>query len=262
MRKPVVLRVALVSMICVLAASAAHAAGPAGAEQPPIGFDALLGFDRLPLLVDWPAYQDSSYARKRGTGDAGNFLRVEPNGDQVLVDTDGPGVVYRMWSTGEVGMQMSPKCRWRFYFDNEATPRLDLSMSELFGSKGSQWPFVPPLSVTFASGFGPGEGPASLCYVPVPFAKHLKIVGRNVMFYHVDYHKLPAGSVPESFSLELAGKHRKTLDEAAAIWQRVGQRPGDTQGQVFQQACRRRARSPASRASSASRAKGCSARWR
>ncbi len=78
MRKPVVLRVALVSMICVLAASAAHAAGPAGAEQPPIGFDALLGFDRLPLLVDWPAYQDSSYARKRGTGDAGNFLTSSP----------------------------------------------------------------------------------------------------------------------------------------------------------------------------------------
>ena len=27
-------------------------------ETPPIGFEALLGFDALPLLVDWPAYQD------------------------------------------------------------------------------------------------------------------------------------------------------------------------------------------------------------
>ncbi|MBM4033256.1 MAG: DUF2961 domain-containing protein [Planctomycetes bacterium] len=211
------------------------AAGAAGADGPPIGFDALLGFDQLPLLADWPAYQDSSYSRKNINADAGNFLRVEPNGDQVLTDTDGPGVVYRLWSTGVVGMQMSKDCRLRFYFDGEAAPRLDLSMSELFGAGGSQWPFVPPLSVTFESGRGGGEGPCNLCYVPIPFAKHLKIVGRNVMFYHVNYHKLPPGTQLESFSLELAQKHRKAIGEAAAQWAKVGQRPGTTKGQEFQQ---------------------------
>ena len=131
---------------------------------PPIGFDSLLGFDRLPLLVNWPAYQDSSYSRKDVNQDAGNFLRVEPNGDQVLTDTDGPGVIYRLWSTGVVGMQMSEKCRLRFYFDHETTPRLELSMSEIFGDKGSLWPFVPPLSVTFESGRGGGEGPCNLLW--------------------------------------------------------------------------------------------------
>ena len=112
--------------------------------MPPVGFEALLGFDQLPLLVDWPAYQDSSYHRDNINQDAGNFLRVEPNGDQVLTDTDGPGVVYRLWSTGVVGRQMSPDCRLRFYFDHEPTPRLDLAMSELFGDQSSRWPFVPP----------------------------------------------------------------------------------------------------------------------
>jgi len=206
---------------------------PAAEETPPIGFEALLGFDKLPLLVDWPAYQDSSYSRENVNQDAGNFLRVEPNGDQVLTDTDGPGVVYRLWSTGVVGMQMSKECRLRFYFDGEPAPRLDLAMSELFGDKGSRWPFVPPLSVTFESGSGGGEGPCNLCYVPVPFKKHLKIVGRNVAFYHVDYHKLPAGTPVESFSLALAEKHRKTIDEAAARLGRVGTRPGETRGQAF-----------------------------
>jgi len=213
----------------------ALSAGAGEADGPPIGFNALTGFDQLPLLADWPAYQDSSYSRKNINADAGNFLRVEPNGDQVLTDTDGPGVVYRLWSTGVVGMQMSKDCRLRFYFDGEAAPRLDLSMSELFGSTGSQWPFVPPLSVTFESGRGGGEGPCNLCYVPIPFAKHLKIVGRNVMFYHVNYHKLPPGTPLESFSLELAQKHRKSIDEAAAQWKQVGQRPGSDRGQEFQQ---------------------------
>ncbi|MBI4603770.1 MAG: DUF2961 domain-containing protein [Planctomycetes bacterium] len=202
------------------------AASPAAAETPPIGFDALLGFDQLPLLADWPAYQDSSYHRADINQDAGNFLRVEANGDQVLVDTDGPGVVYRTWSTGVVGMQMSEACRLRFYFDGEPEPRLDLSMAELFGAKGSRWPFVPPLAETFESGVGGGEGPCNLCYVPIPFAKHLKVVGRNVMFYHVDYHVLPAGTPVESFSLALAERHRATLEEAAHRLEAIPARPG------------------------------------
>lgn len=199
-------------------------------EAPPIGFEALLGFDKLPLLVDWPAFQDSSYHRDDINQDAGNFIRVEPSGDQVLTDVDGPGVVYRLWSTGVVGRQMSKDCRLRFYFDHEPAPRIDLSMPELFGDQGSRWPFVPPLSVTFESGRGGGEGPCNLCYVPIPFAKHLKIVGRNVMFYHVDYHKLPPHTPVESFSLELAGKHRQVIEQGAAQWKRIPRRPGASPG--------------------------------
>ena len=199
------------------------------------GFEGLLGFDDLPLLRDWPAYQDSSYSRANVNQDAGNFLRVEPDGEQVLVDTDGPGVVTRLWSTGVVGMQMSDQCRLRFWFDGEAQPRLDLSIAELFGDKGSRWPFVPPLAVTFESGVGAGEGPCNLSYVPIPFSKHLKITGRNIMFYHVNYHRLPAGTSVESFSWELAAKHRETLDKAAAQWQAIPRRPGATGGKISRQ---------------------------
>ncbi len=34
-------------------------------------------------------------------------------------------------------------------------------MPELFGDQGSRWPLVPPLSVTFESGRGGGEGPCA-----------------------------------------------------------------------------------------------------
>ena len=233
MRSRTVSRWVRVAGWCFLASVAAL--DPIAADEtPPIGFEALLGFDTLPLLVDWPAFQDSSYHRDDINQDAGNFIRVEPNGDQVLTDVDGPGVVYRLWSTGVVGRQMSKDCRLRFYFDHEETPRIDLSMPELFGDQGSRRPFVPPLSVTFESGRGGGEGPCNLCYVPIPFAKHLKIVGRNVMFYHVDYHRLPPTAAVESFSFELAQKHREVIEQGAAQWKQIPRRPGSSQGQQFE----------------------------
>lgn len=218
-----------VSVMLLLGGTAAWCQPPA---TPPISFEALLGFDALPLLADWPAYQDSSYSRQNKNQDAGNFLRLEPDGEQVLVDTDGPGVVYRLWSTGVVGTQMSENCRLRFWFDGESKPRLDLSVGELFGSKGSRWPFVPPLSVTFESGVGSGEGPCNLCYVPIPFARHLKVTGRNIMFYHVDYHRLPSATAIESFSLPGAEKHRSSLELAAAQWNQLPHRPGATNGET------------------------------
>jgi hypothetical protein len=72
----------LISFAGVLALTLAAVAPAVGAdEMPPVGFDALVGFDKLPLLVDWPAYQDSSYHRDDINQDAGNFIRVEPNGE-------------------------------------------------------------------------------------------------------------------------------------------------------------------------------------
>src|SRR5512142_3260621 len=122
-----------VLVAALVISSSSRVAAARVADTPPIGFEALLGFDALPVLADWPASQDSSYSRKNINQDAGNFLRVEPDGEQVLVDTDGPGVVYRVWSTGVVGMQMSEKCRLRLWFDGETKPRLDLSIPEFFG---------------------------------------------------------------------------------------------------------------------------------
>jgi len=222
------------------------------ASQPAIGFEALATFDRLPLLVDWPAYQDSSYSRAHENADAGNYLYTEVNGkrvekldrrklkkgdkvEYVLVDTDGPGVIYRMWTTGATATEHAhPNVRFKFYFDGEAKPRLDLGARELFGEHGAKWPFVPPLSRTFQSGFlGRIEGPSSLCYVPIPFAKHVKITSNGAQFYHVNYIKYPAGTPVESFSMALAEKNRAVLDKAAAMFLTRGQMPSPPAGKMI-----------------------------
>lgn len=208
--------------------------GPAvcvgAAESPAIGFEALTAFDQLPLLVDWPAYQDSSYSREHQNADSGNFIRVEEDGEKVMVDTDGPGVIYRIWSTGITGLHLSPKTRVWFYFDGEEKPSLDLAASELFGDRGAKWPFVQPLARTFESGRGDLEGPASICYVPIPFAKHIKITTNNLAFYHVNYIKYPPGTAVESFTMALVEKNRATLEKAAEMFLARGQIPSPPEG--------------------------------
>lgn len=206
----------------------ANSEDPARIEAlPALGYDALLRLGKLPLLADWPAHQDSSYSRSDDNRDEGNFLRIEKNGEQVMVDTDGPGVIYRIWSTGVVDRQMSEKCRFLFYFDGEAKPRLDLSVPELFGSRGSKYPFVSPLSVTFESGAAgnKGEGPCNLSYVPIPFRKHIKITGRNIAYYHVDYHKLPASTELPSWTQAWADGQKEKHGQAAELFEKVGQAP-------------------------------------
>src|SRR5262249_6796558 len=47
-----------------------------------------------------------------------------------------------------------------------------------------------------------------------------------------DYHKLPAGTPLESFSLELAERSRAALEKAAAQWSAIPARPGSREGEM------------------------------
>ena len=205
----------------------AHAA-IAAEEMPPIGFEALVGFGKLPLLADWPCYQASSYSRENVNADAGNFIRVEPNGEQVMLETEGPGCIYRVWTTGviepNVPIQDSDEARILMYFDGEEKPRINLSVPEMFGLRGT-YPFVPPLSRSFESGRGPWEGHASICYVPIPFEKSIKVTGNKMSFYHVDYYLFPKGTPVKSFTMDLAPADRQILEKASKLLDAAGEDP-------------------------------------
>jgi len=211
---------------------AATLSGCGGAEPEadalPIGYDALLAFDALPLLVDWPTYQASSYDRSGGNSDAGHFIRVEENGEQVMLEAEGPGCIYRFWTTGivvaGVPVQESDDVRVMMYFDGEEKPRVDLSVPEMFGLRDT-YPFVPPLSRSFESGRGAWEGHASISYVPIPFEKSIKITGRKMLFYQIDYYVFPEDTPVKSFSMDLGPGERRTLDKAARMLDAVGADP-------------------------------------
>ncbi|MEO6002005.1 MAG: DUF2961 domain-containing protein [Opitutus sp.] len=116
----------------------------------PVGMGVLAHPEYLPLL--FPAgtqtLQFSSYDLTGGNND-GNFSRcftkyVDNNGEFVIFDAYGPGSLNRqqinLWLT-RLGAGTS---RIRYYFDDEATPRIDLPVDDFFG--GTHAPFDSPFS--------------------------------------------------------------------------------------------------------------------
>ena len=94
-------------------------------------------------------------------GDAGQYLHIEPNGEAVMMDIDGPGVIYRTWSANPMG-------KIRFYLDGAPTPSYEWNFPDLFDGRLS--PFIKPLVYRRDS-----PQSASDCYLPIPFAKHIKV---------------------------------------------------------------------------------------
>lgn len=164
-------------------------------------------------IVEFPLYSSrmiSSYDRRSvspneegwfANDDYSGYLRYESNKgrqERVLFDEDGPGVVtaIRITTTNKLGTL-------RVYMDGEDDPLL-----------------VAPAYDLTKMGFNVGEdlvfrhssyrypvheigGTSS--YVPIPFAKHLKItleevVPDNKNYYQVEYRIYPEGTEVESFS--------------------------------------------------------------
>lgn len=88
----------------------------------------------------------------------GNFLRIEDNGEAVLLDVTGPGMLTRLWS-GE------PSGTLRFYFDGAAKPQWEIPWKDLFSERLA-------FQRLFFARTGDGTGGFRF---PLPFSKGLKI---------------------------------------------------------------------------------------
>ena len=101
-----------------------------------------------------------------------SFVRQEDEG-LVLVELDGPGVIYRIWTptpTDDI---------FAFYIDGEAQPRLEIPFRQLF--TGEREPFVSPVVGYGAGGF--------YCYLPIAFERSIKVVARaeTIQFYQMNF---------------------------------------------------------------------------
>jgi hypothetical protein len=110
-------------------------------------------------------------------GDAGQYLRIDPNGEAVMMEIDGPGVIYRTWSANPMG-------KIRLHLDGAETPSFEWNFPDLFDGKLP--PFIKPLVYR-------RDRPesASDCYLPIPFAKHIKLTADKPHGQY--YHFLRAG---------------------------------------------------------------------
>ncbi len=131
-------------------------------------------------------------------GDRGQFLRQEegPDGPEwVLAESEGPGVVTRIWSA-------NPSGELRFYVDGAAEPALAVPFEEL--CRGDVEPFLAPLCGERSRGWN--------CYLPLPFQRSLKITATSGDFYyHVNVRLLPEGTRVPSLSRELLDENLRLI---------------------------------------------------
>lgn len=160
--------------------------------QPHAGTDWYARLDRLPVIdTAGKAGLISSYDRTGGNDDGFNgthsALYVDDNGEHVIFDREGPGVVYTLWCTAARAETPLEWGNLRFYFDNETSPRLDADPNALFAGRVEGFPGWAVYDSYEASG-------GFVSIVPIPYAERLKITtARRAGFYSVHYRDAEPG---------------------------------------------------------------------
>lgn len=197
----------------------AEAPPPDVSPYPPVGLAAMSAeaFERLPWIRRGErAYRSSSFDRTGKNDDlvdgTKNVLYVDEHGDRVLVDSAGPGCVYRFWFT-----LIDPQERIRVYFDGETTPRIDMLLQAMFN--GANPPFSAPLAGDEKVSSG-----GYYSYLPLPFSKSIKITttSRSKYYFQIDYHLFDS-DVPVT-----TWTGAEDASAAATSWKRAGADPKPT----------------------------------
>ncbi|HLZ88632.1 MAG TPA: glycoside hydrolase family 172 protein [Puia sp.] len=130
-----------------------------------------------------------------GTGsgaasDLGQGWKISPSVDIkagqtfTIAEIEGPGSIQHIW--------MTPTGNWRysilrFYWDDEATPSVEVPVGDFFGMGWGQYAPLQSLAVCV------NPGSAFNCYWPMPFRKKCRITMENIdhkdmtVYYQVDY---------------------------------------------------------------------------
>jgi len=141
--------------------------------------------------------------------DHDNAMRTEVNegrNEWVIMEDKGPGAVVRYWTplAEDRNNQVI-----RFYFDGSPTPTITAKLNDLFRGCG----FVPPpfafvsfnehdLRKQLETPRRDAKGVGGDLYLPIPYAKGLKITLDSVPFYYViNFRSYEAGTMVKSFTM-------------------------------------------------------------
>jgi Protein of unknown function (DUF2961)/Bacterial alpha-L-rhamnosidase 6 hairpin glycosidase domain len=132
--------------------------------------------ENLPFLrTGEQTHQFCSYDRAGDNFDWEYFpLYTDSNGECVIFDAMGPGCLYRLHMNIWAGAKNYKGIHIRFYFDNEAKPRIDMDVSTFFSTNNPLEIFQPPLAF---DGRDPrtGRDRFRILYHPFLFKKRLKV---------------------------------------------------------------------------------------
>lgn len=210
---------AVLALVCVSACSTVGDRGDAATTPPPGGSDTEAPPPVVPpstaaplpriappfdpastatMLDEWPRIVPGVHARgttsfdrsggnEDGFGGTYSVRYVDADGQNVIFDERGPGVLRTLWFTSAVDgaspLGLGPV---RFWFDDEPRPRLEIDADALFA--GATAPFLAPLVASNDTSTG---GFAS--WAPLPFKSRLRItMARRPGFVQLHHDALPA----------------------------------------------------------------------
>ena len=179
----------------------------------------LIDLDKLPLLEggvtcrEWTSFDRDEYRHPGANGDCGQYIRVEPNGEAVMAEMNGPGCIVRIWSA-------NPQGKIRFYFDGAKTPSYEFDFDQMF--RGTISPFKAP--IVYKQG---GVQSASDCYLPMPYAKSCKVTADKKwgQYYHIWARTFPRDWQVPTFRLPLSTGEQAAVDAVCRAWDHCGERP-------------------------------------
>lgn len=134
--------------------------------------------------------------------DRGHFARdvvIGGRSEHVLLETEGPGALVRIWSA-------TPQGTLRVYLDCSDEPVIEAPMADLLEGLVEPWGEPFAYSVTVLDPLRRGGN----FYFPVPFREHLRVTvdsgrtedGGEPLYYHVGYRRYDEGTSVESFRAE------------------------------------------------------------
>jgi hypothetical protein len=134
------------------------------------------------MSTDGPA---KNAARDLGVGwKVSPFVRIAAGQTFTLAEIDGPGAIQQIW--------MTPTGNWRysilrFYWDDEATPSIEVPAGDFFCMGWGKYAHVNSLPVCV------NPGSAFNCYWEMPFRRRCRITWENladdemVLYYQINY---------------------------------------------------------------------------
>jgi hypothetical protein len=118
---------------------------------------------------------------------------IKPGETKILLNTQGPGIINRMWITIDIrSPEMLRSLKLEMFWDDAAKPAVSVPFGDFFGiGLGKTAAFHNAL-------FTNPEGRSFICYIPMPFKKSARIQVTNEsnrrlphIFYDIDFQLTP-----------------------------------------------------------------------
>lgn len=172
--------------------------------------------------------QESSYDRASVSPDApGWFANADGFGcvrtdtigghvERVMFDQKGPGAITRIWIT-----TIDKRGIWRFYFDGESKPRLEIDGYDLMRAA------IPGVGEGLRqahTSYEPDGKGGNTMFLPIPYARGCKITFEDTAgveptpkYYQINYRRYPEETKVESYSPKAVSRARKSIAAADSV---------------------------------------------